>query len=68
MPMPAAILVIYRGAGCQGEVRIGSGNHHAASFVLVVERLARRHPRSGLPGFSSTLRTQEGSLMLPLLD
>ena len=29
-----------------GEVRIGSGHHHAASFVfVVVERLARRHPR-----------------------
>jgi len=29
-----------------GEVRIGSCHHHAASFVyVVVERLARRHPR-----------------------
>jgi len=29
-----------------GEVRIVSGHHHAASFVfVVVERLARRHPR-----------------------
>lgn len=29
-----------------GEVRIGSGHHHAPSFVfVVVERLARRHPR-----------------------
>ena len=27
-------------------MRIGSGHHHAASFVfVVVERLARRHPR-----------------------
>jgi len=29
-----------------GEVRVGSGHHHAASFVfVVVEQLARRHPR-----------------------
>jgi hypothetical protein len=29
--MPAKSQLFYRGAGCQGEVRIGSGNHHGAS-------------------------------------